>query len=162
MSADNAFPSIDHDHRRCVDLLMSRAERLCVDQMLRLTSQRRRVLEIVAASHTAIGAYEILGRIGGDGRPAAPISVYRALDFLLQHTLVHRIESLNAYVACTQPGVRHDAQFLICRICRRVAELDSPAIEGAIAESAAAVAFVVAQPVVEIAGLCCSCRVGEG
>lgn len=162
MSAESTFPSIDHDHRRCVDLLMNRVERLCAERMLRLTSQRRRVLEIVAGSHTAIGAYEILGRLGGDSRPAAPISVYRALDFLLQHTLVHRIESLNAYVVCTQPGSRHDAQFLICRICRRVAELDSSAIEGAVADSAAAAAFVVAHPVVEIAGVCRSCRVGEG
>lgn len=162
MSADSAFLPIDHDHRRCVDLLMSRVERLCAEQMLRLTSQRRRVLEIVAASHTAIGAYEILGRLSGESRRAAPISVYRALDFLLQHNLVHRIESLNAYVACSQPGARHEAQFLICRICRRVAELDSASIEVAITASAAAAAFVVAHPVVEIAGICRSCRVGEG
>ena len=161
MSAESAFLPIDHDHRRCLDILMGRVERLCAEQMLRLTSQRRRVLEIVAGRHTAVGAYEILARLGGDGRPTAPISVYRALDFLLQHSLVHRIESLNAYVACMHPGDRHDAQFLICRVCRRVAELNSPSIGGAIGESATAASFVVARPVVEIAGICGACRAAE-
>ena len=159
MSAESAFPPIDHDHRRCVDLLMSTVERLCAEQTLRLTPQRRRVLEILAASHVALGAYDILARLGdGDSRPAAPISVYRALDFLLQHGLVHRVESLNAFVACTRPGERHDALLMICSVCRRVAELQDAAIATAIAESAAAGQFLVTHPIVEIAGICRVCR----
>lgn len=159
MSAESAFPPIDHDHGRCVDLLMSTVERLRAEQTLRLTPQRRRVLEVLAASHVALGAYDILARLGGgDGRPAAPISVYRALDFLLQHGLVHRVESLNAFIACTRPGERHDALLMICSVCRRVAELQAPAIAAAIAESATAGQFLVTHPIVEIAGICRVCR----
>jgi Fur family transcriptional regulator, zinc uptake regulator len=154
-----AFPSTDHDHRSCLEALAARVERLCSERRLRMTAQRRRVLEIVAASHAAVGAYEILGRLAEvDRRPPAPISVYRALDFLIRNELVHRVESLNAYVACAHVGERHRAQFLVCRTCRRVAELESPSIEDAIAAGAAAASFAVTAPVVEIGGICRACR----
>jgi Fur family zinc uptake transcriptional regulator len=138
--------------------MMARVDRLCAELRLRLTAQRRRVLEIVADSHTAIGAYEILAKLGGTTRAPAPISVYRALDFLMQHGLVHRVESLNAYVACAHVGGRHPAQFLICSACRRVAELESSSIEDAIAAGAEAASFAVTRPIVEIGGLCRACR----
>lgn len=137
---------------------MARVERLCAARRLRLTAQRRRVLEIVAESHAAIGAYEILARMGAGGRAPAPISVYRALDFLMQHGLVHRVESLNAFVACAHGGGPHPAQFLVCSACRRVAELESPSIEHAIAAGAEAASFAVTRPIVEIGGLCLACR----
>ena len=92
------------------------------------------------------------------GHAAAPISVYRALEFLLRHGLVHRVESLNAYFACS---IRRRAvmprQFLICRRCRTVAEIKSPEIEEAIAAGAQSVGFAVTSPVVEIGGLCLTC-----
>ena len=158
-SADGiAFPPLDHDHRRCVDALMTRVARLCNERRLRLTAQRRRILEIVADSHAAIGAYEILARLGGATRAPAPISVYRALDFLIQHGLVHRVESLNAYIACAHVGARHPAQFLVCSACRRVAELECSSIEDAIAAGAEAASFAVTRPVVEIGGFCRACR----
>ena len=138
--------------------MMARVERLCAERRLRLTAQRRRVLEILADSHAAIGAYEILARLGGAVRAPAPISVYRALDFLMQHGLVHRVESLNAYVACTHVGGRHPAQFLVCSTCRRVAELECSSIEDAIAAGAEAASFAVTRPIVEIGGLCRACR----
>lgn len=137
---------------------MARAESLCAKQQLRLTAQRRRVLEIVAASRMALGAYEILARMDRGNRALAPISVYRALAFLVKHGFVHRVESLNAYVACTQAGDRHPAQFLVCSACRRVAELECPTIADAIFAEAKAASFAVTRPIVEISGLCSACR----
>lgn len=122
------------------------------------------MLEIVADSHSAIGAYEIMDRLTADGeggmakRPA-PITVYRALDFLMEHGLVHRLASLNAYVACARGSIEeHKSQFLVCRQCGVIAELIDPAIEQAIAGAASGVGFQVATPVVEVAGVCPNCR----
>lgn len=157
MPADVVFPTPDHDHRHCLAVLMARAEQRCAERHVRLTPQRRRVLEIIAASHAAIGAYDILGRLGGEGHAPAPVSVYRALEFLQRHDLVHRVESLNAYVACVMAGSRHPGQFLICRRCRTVAEMNSPVIEEAIATGARSVGFSVIEPVVEVGGVCLTC-----
>jgi len=157
MPANAIFPTPDHDHAHCLAVLMARAEQRCAERHVRLTPQRRRVLEIIAASQAAIGAYDILGRLGGEGRAPAPVSVYRALEFLQRHDLVHRVESLNAYVACVTAGGRHAAQFLICRRCRTVAEMNSPVIEEAIATGARSAGFSVTEPVVEVGGVCLTC-----
>ncbi len=141
---------------------MARAEQQCARRNARLTARRRSVLEIVAGGHAAIGAYEIINRLSNaQGHAAAPISVYRALEFLLQHGLVHRVESLNAYFACPSAGGLHAAQFLICRRCRTVAEIKSPEIEEAIAAGAQSVGFAVTSPVVEIGGLCLNCSMAD-
>jgi|APTNR8051073442_1049403.scaffolds.fasta_scaffold84128_1 Fur family zinc uptake transcriptional regulator len=152
-----AFLPPDHDHEQCVRLRLDRAERQCQERKLRFTPHRRRVLEIIAGSHVAIGAYEILARLGEGGRTPAPVVVYRALDFLVREGLVHRVESLNAFVACATAPDHHSAQFLICQRCRTVAELSSPAIEAAIAAGAEAAGFAVVRPVVEVGGLCQAC-----
>lgn len=159
---DETVPECDHDHQRCLALLMARAEQQCLRLSARLTERRRRVLEIVAGGHAAIGAYEIINRLSNEqGHAAAPISVYRALEFLLRHGLIHRVESLNAYFACPSAGGLHAAQFLICRRCRTVAEIKSPEIEEAIAAGAESAGFAVTSPVVEIGGLCSSCLAAD-
>ena len=117
------FPGTDHDHRHCLDEILAEAERICGGRKARLTERRRRVLEIVAESHAAIGAYDIIDRLAADGGRPAPITVYRALDFLMEHGLVHRLASLNAYVSCPQAGAEHGAQFLICHHCGAIGEL---------------------------------------
>lgn len=157
-----AFPSGTsatraHDHDACLARSLAAAERLCGERGLRLTPQRRRVLEVVAAGHAAIGAYEIIDALAAEGRRPAPISVYRALDFLVAQGLVHRVDSLSAFVLCASPGSSHRAQFLICQRCRDIAELRSDAVDAAIGEGAAAVGFSVSSAVVEVTGLCRAC-----
>lgn len=147
-----------HDHEQCVRELMSRAEHACEERKLRFTPQRRRVLEIVGSGHTAIGAYDILGRLGGGARVLAPVLVYRALDFLVRIGSVHRVECLNAYVACQAACHGGWAQLLICQRCHGVAELGSSAIHDAIAAGAAAADFLVTRPIVEIEGYCRACK----
>lgn len=152
-------PHTPHDHSRCVSAALDTAEELCARDGARLTALRKRVLELVWQSHKPLGAYDILDTLSReDGRRAAPPTVYRALDFLLEQGLVHRIASLNAFMGCTSPNHPHQGQFLICRSCRVAVELDQPAIGRAIHESAAAQDFEVEGQTVEITGLCAACK----
>lgn len=153
-----AFAAPAHNHGQCVADALAAAEAICRLQGARLTEQRRRVLQLVWESHAPVGAYPLLDRLRAEGMKAQPPTVYRALDFLAELGLVHRIESLNAYVGCTRPEEGHVGQFLICGTCRSAAELDDPAIGQAIAQGAASVGFAVRRATVEIAGTCPNCR----
>ncbi len=151
------FISDDHDHQSCIAAAMRNAEQVCQNSGQRFTTLRRRVFELVWQQHRPIGAYEVLEQLQQDGR-AAPPTVYRALDFLLDLGLVHRIASLNAYVGCIHPHRPHEGQFLICESCKAYAELDATAITAAINQCAADSGFVVRQHTVEIMGLCPRCK----
>ena len=145
----------DHDHTRCIDAALSKAADLCARRGTRLTELRRRVLELVWQRHAAVKAYDLLDELGGSAKPP---TVYRALDFLIAHGLVHRLESLNAYVGCAAPDVSHEGQFLICDACGNVAEFEAPAIRAAIARQALRQRFAVADQTVEVRGTCRQCR----
>jgi len=147
-----------HDHDDCVAAAIATAERLCRERGLRFTSLRRRVLALVWDSHRPIGAYDILDKLGGEGRSAAPPTVYRALDFLIEAGLVHRLDSLNAFIGCPDPARSHTGQFLICRTCRTVVELDDPDIEAVVADKAGQLGFTAVHQMLEIQGLCSVCR----
>jgi len=153
---DKAFAR--HDHRRCIKGALADARRICIENNGRLTRQRARALELVWQSHRPVGAYEILEQLRAEGFNGAPPTVYRALEFLLEQGLIHRIESLNAYTGCAHPGQPHSGQFLICSSCQRVAELDDPKVTSAITRTAARLGFIADSPVVEIRGLCPVCR----
>jgi Fur family zinc uptake transcriptional regulator len=148
-----------HDHSHCVHTALSEADALCTQKGLRLTALRRRVLELVWQSHKPLGAYDILAVLSEeDGRRAAPPTVYRALDFLLENGLVHRIASLNSFTGCNHPTHVHQGQFLICRECHAAIELQSPAISDAVTTAAAEVGFAVEGQTVEIIGVCSGCK----
>ena len=151
------FIDDNHDHQDCVAKALEMAEELCQRHKKRFTDIRRRVLELVWSQHKPIGAYDLLELLQKEGR-AAPPTVYRALDFLQQLGLVHRLASLNAYVGCTVPGEPHDGQFLICESCHSLAEMDVPSITSAIEESALESGFSPKSHTIEIMGLCPSCR----
>ncbi|MEW8051409.1 MAG: Fur family transcriptional regulator, partial [Candidatus Thiodiazotropha sp.] len=93
-----------------------------------------------------------------DGHKAAPPTVYRSLDFLLENGLIHRINSLNAFVGCDHPGLDHAAQFFICRGCGQAAELDDAKIESAIADHARRIGFSIERRSIEITGICTHCK----
>lgn len=143
-----------HDHESCIDAALDRAAALCARRGARLTELRRQVLELVWRGHQPVGAYDLLARMGR----AAPPTVYRALDFLIEHGLVHRIESLNAYVGCDRPEATHQSQFLICTNCGVAAELDDPDLAAAAARRAAQLGFTVERQTVELRGRCPRCR----
>ncbi|KAA0694340.1 transcriptional repressor [Halopseudomonas laoshanensis] len=152
-------PHQPHDHDACVHDALAAAEHLCERAGVRFTALRKRVLELVWDSHKPLGAYDILDTLAReDGRRAAPPTVYRALDFLLEQGLVHRIASLNAFIGCASPEHRHQGQFLICRQCHIAIELDNSSIQDAIAASAKGFGFQVEGETVEITGLCAQCQ----
>lgn len=148
-----------HDHEHCVSSALAEADHLCERSGVRLTALRKRVLELVWQGHKPLGAYDILAQLSGqDGRRAAPPTVYRALDFLLENGLVHRITSLNAFIGCNHPEHPHQGQFLICRSCHMAIELEQAAISTAIDKAARNVDFQVEGQTVEVVGLCAPCR----
>ena len=153
-----SFPEPHHNHAKCTADLLSRAERTCERRGSRLTGQRRDVLNCVAQSHSAVGAYDIIERMAGHGPRPAPITVYRALDFLEAHGLVHKIESRNAFVACSHSHEGQPAALLICEHCGMVAELDSPDTFETLVRAASAQGFQPNRTVVEMSGLCAACR----
>ncbi|MBI3707433.1 MAG: transcriptional repressor [Proteobacteria bacterium] len=154
------FPRRGHNHAKCVRHALVAAAELCARQGERLTPLRRRVLELVWSSHQPIGAYAILDRLKTDGRSAAPPTVYRGLEFLLEQGLVHRIASLNAFIGCADPGHAHSVQILICTQCGAAAELDDGRVNKALGRSAAENGFSVEGRIVELSGVCGSCRGG--
>ncbi len=147
-----------HDHASCVAEAMSRAEMVCKQQGRKLTARRRRVLELVWDSHRPVGAYDILEALCEDGKRHAPPTVYRALDFLIEAGLVHRLDSLNAFIGCPDPSHAHVGQFLICTECRLVVELDSKDIESLVNQTAAGQGFQAESFGLEVQGCCRSCR----
>lgn len=152
------FPAKPHDHQHCVDTALDEAGALCLRRGVRLTRLRRRVLELVWSSHQPAGAYAILDALRAENRNAAPPTVYRALEFLHAHGLVHRIESLNAYIGCVQPRHPHSGQFLICQSCGVTMELHDQEISDAVSHSAGRRGFEALHQTVEITGLCSDCR----
>jgi Fur family transcriptional regulator, zinc uptake regulator len=147
----------DHDHAKCVADALAAARELCAKRGERFTELRGRVLELVWDSHRPVGAYAILERLKADGRSAAPPTVYRALEFLMTAGLVHRIESLNAFVGCAHPGESHATQFLICKTCGTALELDEPAVGAALSHAADKRGFKIEARVVELSGACAAC-----
>ena len=146
-----------HDHSLCVGEALQSAEARCEEAGLRLTPVRRKVLELLLQEHRALGAYAILELLRDAGFGSQPPVAYRALDFLLQHGFVHKIERLNAFVACAHPGANHSPAFMICRKCDAVAETHSAPAKGALGDAAKAAGFRIEKTVVEAEGVCPDC-----
>ena len=153
------FPTPDHDHNRCSIEALRHAEVLCDQRSRKLTPTRRQVLEVLLESHKPLGAYEIIDRAAKHGTRHAPITIYRALDFLMENGLAHRIESRNAFIACVH---RHDASdlvvFLICERCGEVGEAPAQQVAEALKAATRAAGFSPKAPVIEITGICGNCR----
>jgi Fur family zinc uptake transcriptional regulator len=145
-----------HDHAACIAQALQAADRTCAARGAQLTPVRRRTLEILLESHAALGAYDVLARLAAEGMGSQPPVAYRALGFLVEQGLAHRIERLNAFVACVHPGAAHDPAFLICRACHKVAEAE--AAPGGPFAAAAPDGFRIEQTVVEAEGLCPACQ----
>jgi len=154
-----AFPTPGHDHDRCARDAIAHAEAICSARKERLTPTRRRVLEALLASHQPLGAYELIDRLAVRAARPAPITIYRALDFLREQGLVHRIESRNAFIACVYNHASSDpVVFLICEQCGAVGEAASAAVADTIKTASRAAGFIPKTPVIEISGICTHCR----
>jgi Fur family zinc uptake transcriptional regulator len=143
---------------------LDHAAHVCVARGVQLTELRRQVLRLILEAEAPIGAYALLDKLRGLRAGAAPPTVYRALDFLLEQGLVHKLERLNAFTACAETGHDHHHhghdhphQFLICRKCGGTAEICAPAVTQAIAEAARAQGFTPGPATVEVEGVCANC-----
>ncbi|HGG05207.1 MAG TPA: transcriptional repressor [Aliiroseovarius sp.] len=146
-----------HDHAGCISSALLVAEAVCDSNGLHLTPVRRRVLELLLHEHRAMGAYDILDHLRRDGLGSQPPVAYRALDFLVTNGFAHRIERLNAFVACSHPSGDHSPVFLICRACANVAETALPPGDNPVAALARDTGFRLEASVVEAEGLCPNC-----
>lgn len=154
-----AFPAPDHDHGRCASDAIAHAEALCAERNERLTPMRRHVLEALLASHVPLGAYELIDRLSARSARVAPITIYRALDFLREQGFVHRIESRNSFIACVHNHDNSDpVVFLICEKCGAVGEAASAAVADTIKSASRAAGFTPKAPVIEIPGICAHCK----
>jgi Fur family zinc uptake transcriptional regulator len=130
----------------------------CAQRGLRLTPLRARVLGLVADAGKPVKAYDLLDLMKGEGGSTAPPTVYRALDFLLEQGFIHRLASINAFVACHHPQVRHSVPFLICDQCHKAIELEDTRISELLESQAEAIDFATRAQTLEVHGLCADCR----
>jgi Fur family zinc uptake transcriptional regulator len=149
-----------HAGRGAADLgfRLDEAAELCEQQGVRFTDLRRGILALILGAPGPIGAYELLDQLRATRRGAAPPTVYRALDFLLSQGLIHKVERLNAFVGCPDAGRHlHPVQFLICRGCGRVEELEDGSIQQAVQAAASRHGFTPALTTIEVEGNCAAC-----
>lgn len=138
---------------------LAAAEARCDAAGQRLTAPRKRVLELLLQAGQPVKAYDLIAAFGAEGEPAKPPTVYRALDFLSKQGFAHRIESLNAYIACGGTADDHAAAFLICDCCGRTREI-APVGAAEIERLAGVQGFALKSLTVEAHGLCRDCAAG--
>lgn len=148
----------NHDHALCVESAIAKAELICEEKGARFTALRRTILKFVWAEHKAVKAYDLLDKLAKtETGSAKPPTVYRALDFLIEQGLVHKIQSLNAYVGCPYPGEKHLSQFLICDRCEAITEINVSNISKWFLSKADEIGFDVHSQTVELHGHCRQC-----
>ena len=147
-----------HDHQVCAQSALKTARHACKTRGLKLTPVRERVLDILLGSHAALGAYNILEKLTLEGFRSQPPVAYRALDFLVEHGFVHKIERLNAFIACAYASEGHSPTFMICKTCNQVAEAMSIPISTTLGKAAKLIGFSIEKTVLEAEGVCPRCR----
>ena len=153
----------DHDHDHTHHLKaddraarLAEAQAMCVEAGERMTSSRLRTYELILEANAPVKAYDVIDRFHPDGA-AKPPTVYRALSFLEQMGLIHRIESLNAFVACETRNEKHTAGFLLCDCCGQSVEIAIPNVSD-IQASAGKAGFSLNHITLEARGLCGACQ----
>lgn len=139
------------------DMVFTAVEKACRERGLRLTPLRRQVLELILNAGGPVKAYDLLDSLKTSHHSAAPPTVYRALEFLLENHFIHRLETLNAYVSCFHPEARHSGQFLICEQCDQVTEVNAPEMIQGVLKAAEEQGFHPSKEVVEVYGTCKDC-----
>ena len=155
LSTDSAAPF--HDHVICRNKAIHTAEQICDQRGVRLTPIRRKVLELIWESHRAVKAYDLLGRIKPIEQTAKPATVYRALDFLMEQGLIHRVESMNAFIGCSCSERQHEQLLLICSQCQEVEERPGEMVMEALTRELNQAGFAIHHKAIEIHGVCAHC-----
>jgi len=155
-SSSDSVPA-KHDHAKCVSAALDTAEQLCVVRGVQLTPIRLQVLKLIWESHQAVKAYDLLDRLKPLKQEAKPATIYRALDFLIDQGLIHRIESLNAFIGCNCSGQQHEQLLLICKQCHEVEERPAPEVMRSLLSEIKQAGFIAHSKAIEIHGICAKC-----
>lgn len=147
----------NHRHNQCIKSALERAEQACTLSGARLTPIRRKVFELIWQSHKPIKAYELLAQLSSSDHIEKPPTVYRALDFLLENQLIHKIESSNRYIGCEIQHKEQDCKFFVCDHCNEVEELHEPKLNKSLREAGSKQGFTINQINIEIHGICAGC-----
>jgi len=147
-----------HHHKSCIKSALEKADRICSESSLRLTPIRRKVLELIWQSHKPIKAYDLLAKLSTGDHVEKPPTVYRALDFLLENHLIHKIESCNAYIGCEIDHNQLDSKFFVCDHCDEVKEVYEPKLDKSLLEASKNEGFTPNQTNIEIHGTCAKCK----
>jgi len=150
--------ALAHNHRECISEALSVAEHLCLERGVQLTPIRHQVLALIWESHKAVKAYELLDRLKPLQQAAKPATIYRALDFLIEQGLIHRVESLNAFVGCSCSGHQHEQLLLICKLCQEVEERSAKEVMLALSDEIKQAGFIVYSKAIEVHGICAECQ----
>ncbi len=153
-----ALPADAHRHPHAPALFVRAVERVCGERGLRLTTVRRRVLELIAAEDKPVKAYDLLDSLRSERHGAAPPTIYRALDFLLEHGFIHRLASINAYTGCHHPEHAHAVPFFICDSCDAAIELCDGGVGELLDAQAATFGFLTQSQSLEVHGQCARCQ----
>jgi Fur family zinc uptake transcriptional regulator len=159
VAAKHSSPAAGSQSDRRLAKAVERASQAFTEKSLRFTKLRQDVFQEIASTYTSIGAYDILARLAEKGTRLAPISVYRAIDALIEAGVIHRLESKNAYFACRRldHATGRRPIFLACEKCNAVQEVDSEGIFDTIDRVSRAANFQPRVKFVEVSGLCRSC-----
>ncbi len=147
-----------HNHQHCINDALKSAEKICQQKNIRLTPIRRRIFELVWSNHKAVGAYELLETLHLEDPKAKPVTIYRALDFLLKAGLVHKIQSLNAFIGCLKPEIAHHSVLLICNQCQKTDEIEAQQAYDNIYQLAEKNSFMPQHISLELHGCCKNCQ----
>jgi Fur family transcriptional regulator, zinc uptake regulator len=149
---------ISHGHEAVESAWAAQVENACASKGLQLTALRRRVLAILSRSSAPLGAYAIIDEMARlEGKPIAPPTVYRTLEFFLDNGFVHKIETRNAYAPCEHFDHAHQGVLLLCEKCGRSDEIESAPVARVLEEAAASAGFAPHRQMVEVQGLCRDC-----
>jgi len=149
--------SAKHNHSNCKSLALKKAEDICTQKGTKLTKVRKTVLELIWQNHQGRKAYDLLEELKKQDAGAKPPTIYRALDFLVQNGLIHKIESTNSFVGCSHAELGKNCQLFICNSCGNVSELVSDVIVQEIMQGAKKQKFKVSSYTTEAKGLCSAC-----
>ncbi len=147
-----------HRHSHSPERFVKAVEGVCRERGLRLTQVRKRVLELIAVQPKPVKAYDLLDSLRGERDRAAPPTVYRALDFLLEHGFIHRLASINAYTGCHHPEHAHAVPFFICDDCDSAIELCDDGVADLLDAQAASLGFLPESQSLEVHGRCARCQ----
>ena len=147
----------NHQHNQCIKSSLEKAQQVCNESGARLTPIRKKVLELILQSHKPIKAYDLLAQLSNEDHLEKPPTVYRALDFLLENHLIHKIESSNSYIGCEFKHRQLDSKFLVCDECHEVKEIHEPNLNKSLLEAGNKEGFTINQTNVEIHGICAEC-----